>query len=102
MPLDNPPPQPLKVPLNHKGNRPEKALFILSAGRIFITTLILGSSLFIPEHGKGVLLIPSNIYLYALISFVYLYSLICLALTRNIKRLERFIFLQILIFCISC
>ena len=95
MPSANSQSHPSGAPHNRKGNRPAKALFILSAGRIFITTLILGTSLFIPEHGKGVLLIPSNTHLYILISIVYFYSLICLILAKHIKRLERFIFLQI-------
>jgi len=95
MPSDNSHTHPTGVIPGKKGEQPDKALLISTTARILVATLILGSSLFIPEHGKSVLLIPSNLHLYVLTSIIYFYSLISLALVKHIKRPERFIFVQI-------
>jgi len=95
MPSDNSHTHPTGVIPGKKGEQPDKALLISATARILVATLILGSSLFIPEHGKSVLLIPSNLHLYVLTSIIYFYSLISLALVKHIKRPERFIFVQI-------
>ncbi len=76
---------------------PHRNSFILSVGRLCVTTLILGSSLFIPEHGKNILQIPSNLQLYALITAIYIFSLISLLLIKPLKDAPWFIFSQILI-----
>jgi two-component system sensor histidine kinase PilS (NtrC family) len=70
---------------------------ILSLGRIFVTSLVLGTSLFIPEHGKNILQIPPNTQLFILLSAIYLYSIICLSLIKFFKDSQWFIFTQILI-----
>lgn len=85
-----------KKPLNGLSSPTHKSLSVLSFGRLFITSLILGSSLFIPEHGKNILQIPSNPQLYVLISIVYFYSLVCLVLIKPLKNSQWFIFSQIL------
>ncbi len=70
---------------------------ILSLGRIFVTSLVLGTSLFIPEHGKNILHIPPNTHLFILLSAIYLYSIACLSLVKVFKGSQWFIFTQILI-----
>ncbi len=70
---------------------------ILSLGRIFVTSLILGTSIFIPEHGKNILHIPPNTYLYILLGAIYLYSIFCLLLIKKFKDSQWFIFSQIFI-----
>jgi len=70
---------------------------ILSLGRVFVTSLVLGTSLFIPEHGKNILHIPPNTQLFILLSTIYLYSIICLFLIKIFKDSQWFIFTQILI-----
>ncbi len=74
----------------------QKRLSVLSFGRLFITTLILGSSLLIPDHGKNILQIPSNDQLYVLISIAYFYSLVCLLLIKPFRNSVWLIFSQIL------
>jgi len=69
---------------------------ILNFGRLFIASLILDTSLLIPEHGKRVLQIPSNTQLFILISIVYFYSLICILLIKHFKNSQGFVFSQIL------
>ncbi len=86
--------------LHQKESRRESLFenaFILSFGRLFITSLILGTSLLIPEHGKNILQIPSNTQLYILTASIYLYSVIFLFLFNSFKDSQFFIFLQILI-----
>lgn len=75
----------------------QENLPILNLGRISITTLILGSSLLISEHGKNILQIPSNTQIYVLISIIYFYSLVCLYLTKFFRKSQWFTFLQIMV-----
>ncbi len=76
---------------------PPRNSFILSVVRILVASLILGTSLFIPEHGKNILQIPSNPQIYVLISAIYLFSLISLALIKPFKDNAWFIFFQTII-----
>ncbi|RTZ93866.1 MAG: hypothetical protein DSY91_01260 [Deltaproteobacteria bacterium] len=70
---------------------------ILNFGRLFITSLILGTSLFIPEHGKAILRIPPNTQLFILLSAIYVYTIICLLFIRRFRDSQWFIFTQIFI-----